>query len=185
MNQLKTFSAALLAAVALMALTGTASATTVTSPAGTAYTGTYKMTSSNISMHGSFQTISCGHSAMEGKVESHGAAVTAEGNLSSFSLTSCNYAVTVKKPGKMVFHATSGGNGTLTWTGAEWVMHTSTGECVFTTSGTPLGTVTGGTGAQLHVEASIPRTGGSFFCGSSMEWTGNYTFTTPSTLLLD
>lgn len=186
MNQFKTFSAALLAAVALMALTGTASATTATSPAGTAYTGTFKMASTNLTMHGSFISISCSGSTMEGKIESHGASVTAEGKLSSFSMTGCNYPVTVKKTGTLVMHATGGGNGTITWTGAEWVMHTSVGECIFTTSGTDLGTFTGGAGAQLHIPSMpIPRTGGSFFCGSSMIWTGNYGFSSPASLVLD
>jgi hypothetical protein len=178
--------AAAVAAAALMACAGTASATTVTSPVGTTYTSTIKMASANLSMHGAFLSISCTSSAMEGKIESHGAAATAEGDLSSFTMSGCNYAATVKKAGKLIFHATAGGNGTVTWTGAEWVMHTSLGECVFTTSGTDLGTFTGGTGAKLDVTAaSVPRTGGSFFCGSTGELTGSYTVETPSSLTVE
>jgi hypothetical protein len=116
----------------------------------------------------------------------HGVSTTAEGKLSKLAFSGCNYQLTVKKAGSLAFHATSEGNGTLTWTGGEFAMHTSVGECIFTTNGTDIGTITGGTGAKLDIDSvHIPRTGGSFFCGSSLEWTGSYTFSTPSTLLLD
>jgi hypothetical protein len=186
MDHFKTFSAVLLAAVVVMALAGTASATVVTSPAGAAYTGTFSATSTNGQLHGSFITTSCGHSLFEGKIESHGASQTAEGKISKLTFTNCNYTMTVRKGGSWIFHATGGGSGTLTWTGAEFALHTSIGECVFTTSATDIGTVTGGIGAVLDVNSSsIPRTGGSFFCGSSLTWTANYQFTTPSALLVD
>jgi hypothetical protein len=186
MNQLKTFSAALLAVMAMWALTGTASATTPTSPAGTTYTSTVSATSTSLSFHGSFWTVSCAHSQLAMKIESHGGSVTASGKVSSWTFTECNWPMTVLKAGTLEFHATGGGNGTLTSTGTELLMHTSVGECVLTTNGTDIGTFTGGTPAKLDINSSaIPRTGGSFFCGSNMQWTGSYTFTTPGNLSLD
>lgn len=186
MSNLKTIRTAAILAAVLMAWVGTASATTVTSPAGMTYTSTLSATSTYTVFHGAFISFSCTHSQFAGKVESHGASSTVKSNLSSWTFSGCNYDVTVKLRGSLEIHATAGGNGTLTSSGTELLVHTSVGECIFTTSGTHIGTVTGGTPANVDLGSSaIPRTGGSFFCGSSMEWTGNYTFTTPSTLLLD
>ena len=60
------------AAAALMAFTGTAAATQVTSPAGTLYTGKITATSSNSELHGAFISVSCTSSHVEGDVDSHG-----------------------------------------------------------------------------------------------------------------
>jgi hypothetical protein len=172
------------AAAAMMAFAGVASATTVKS-GGANYTSTITAESSNSKLHGSFITVSCTGSHVEGKVESHGAGVTAEGKIGKLSFSGCNYTVTVKKTGSLIAHTGTTPNGTLTSTGAEIAIHTSVGECVFTTSSTPIGTLTGGNNATLDIDSSaIPRTGGSFFCGSSGEWTGNYTVSVPSNLTL-
>jgi polyisoprenoid-binding protein YceI len=196
MKYLKMLGLLAVAAAALMAFAGTASATTPTSPKGTAYTGVYKATAGLTQLHGSFTTVQCGHSFTEGKIEQHGANVTTKGTISQLTFTECNYSVTVKKLGSLEAHATkvenSNADGTVTSTGAEIAIHTSVGECVFTTSGTDIGTgtltstATTGGNAKLDIKsASIPRTGGSFFCGSSATWTGSYTVTTPSTLYID
>jgi hypothetical protein len=190
MKHVKMLGLLAVAAAALMAFAGTASATTLTSPAGTAYTSTIKATSTHSSLHGSFISVTCTHSAVEGKVETHGAGVTAGGKISSLSFGGCNYAVTVKKTGSLEVHYANsgGGTGTVTSTGAEIAIHTSIGECIFTTSATDIGYLVGSTTKHATLEigsAAIPRTGGSFFCGSSGEWTGDYTVTTPSTLYVD
>jgi hypothetical protein len=175
----------LLTVVALASLTGTASATVVTSN-GSAYTSTFTAESSNLNFHSAFYTVDCNRSHLEGKFESHGSSTTAEGKISKWTFEACNYSITVRKPGTLIAHAGSGGNGTLTSTGTELVMHTSVGECILTTSATSIGTFTGGGGAVLDIDSStISRTGGSFFCGSSVEWTGNYTFSAPTSLVLD
>jgi hypothetical protein len=173
------------AAAALMAFAGTASATTLTSPAGE--TPTIMATSINTALHGPFTTVACSHSEVEGKVESHGAGVTAKGKISKLTFTGCNYPVTVKTLGSLEIHGlATTGNGALTSTGTVVAIHTSVGECVFSTSATPIGEVTGSNhtkgNAVLDIKGDIPRTGGSFFCGSSGEWTGNYTVSSPATL---
>ena len=170
------------AAAAMMAFAGVASATTLTSPAGTTYTSTIKLTSTNSQLHGSFVSVSCTHSTMEGKVEKHGSGITV-GFRGSVNFSGCNYPVTVRLGGSFEMH---GFFSRFTWTGGEFSIHTSIGECIFTTNGTDIGQFTGGTPAKLDIDSvAIPRTGGSFFCGSSGEWTGSYTFTTPGTLLVD
>lgn len=184
MKNIKILGAAAIAAAALMAWAGTASATTVTSSEGA--TPVITAVSTNSKLHGSYITTECSQSHFKFAVEQHGSGITAAGKVSSWFFTGCNYPITVIYTGSLAVHATGGGNGTLTWTGGEFLMHTSVGECRFTTSATDIGTVTGGSNANLDIgSASVPRTGGSFFCGSSLQWTGNYTFQTPSNLTLD
>jgi hypothetical protein len=176
------------AAAALMAFAGTASATVLTSPAGTTYTGTIKAESVGAtSLHGPFTTVSCTNSTVEGTVSQHGAGVTVKGSIGKEKLTftGCNYPVKVLKEGSLEIHATSGGNGTVTSSGAEVTIETSIANCIFTTNSTDIGTFEGNGGghARLSINsAGIPRTGHSFFCGSSGQWTGSYTVTTPGTL---
>jgi hypothetical protein len=185
MDRLKMLGLLAIAAAALMTWAGIASATVPTS-SGSTHTSTFKATSTSHSFHGSFITFSCASAGFEGKFETHGGAVTAEGNLTKWYFSECNYGVTVKKAGRLIVHVTSGGNATLTSTGAEFVYHSSVGECVLSTHSTDIGTFTGGTGAKLDIDGlPIPRTGGNFFCGGSIEWTANYTFSTPSNLSFD
>jgi hypothetical protein len=175
---------ATIATAVLALIAASASATTLTSPKGTIYTGTIKATSSDVEFHGSFTSVTCSHSAFEGKVEKHGAGVTAGGKVSGYSYSSCGVEKTVKKAGSLEIHS----NGVVTSSGLELVSHLSIGECVFTTSGTTVGTITSSETSNAVLDlnsARIPRTGGSFFCGSSATLTGQYTITTPSTLLVD
>ena len=185
MRYLKVFGLAAVLGAALMASAGTASANPLTSPEGTPYTSTLKAESSNFELHGNFVTVKCS-SSFEGKVESH-SSTTAGGNLSSFTLSGCNYPVEVKKPGSLEVHATGSGNATVTWSGAEISVATSGPTCVFTTSGTDIGTLTGSnaTNATIDISGSLPRTGGSYLCGSTGTITGSYKVTTPSTLYVD
>lgn len=172
------------AAAALMAFAATASATTLTSPAGTTYTSTIKASAGETTLHG-VVTITCKSSATEGSVEQHGTNVTAGGKIKSLTFAECGENhVTVKNAGSLEVHS----SGRLTSTGAEISINvTSLGlTCVFTTNATDVGEVTSGTTAKLDIDSvKIPRTGGSIFCGSSGEWTGSYTVTTPDTLIVD
>jgi hypothetical protein len=191
MKTLKMLALACGAAAIMAIFAAPASATLLTSPAGTTYTGSLEATSTNLKWHGSFVTIECSHSKWAGKVESHGAAVTVKSTLSSLSFTGCNYAYTVKTAGSLEIHtdtAVADGNGTVTWSGAQIEVATSVGTCVFTTNGTHIGTLTGSDSVKAVIDinsAKIPRTGGNFLCGSSATLTGNYTITTPSTLTVD
>lgn len=171
---------------ALMTFAGSASANPLTSPEGTSYTSTIKAESSNFKLHGPFVTVECSQSSFEGKVESH-STTTAGGKLSSWAFSGCNYPVEVKKPGSLELHATGAGNATVTSTGAEISIATSIGPCVFTTSATDTGTLTGSnaTNATLDLSGSLPRTNGNSLCGSQGTLTGSYKVTTPGTLYVD
>jgi hypothetical protein len=187
MKYMKMLGLLAVAAAALMAFAATASATTVTSPKNTTYTGTIKAESEgSTTLHGPAD-VTCGKSTVEGSVEQHGTGVTVKG-ASKISFSECGKEthVTVEKGGSLELHS----NGDLTSSGAAVkVEFTALGlTCVYTTSGTKVGTFTGSdtTNATLDIDsAAIPRTEGSFFCGSSGEWTGSYKVTTPSTLSVD
>ena len=174
------------AAAALMAFAGTASANLATSPLGTPYTSTLTATSTDGELDGLFTTVKCSHSEVKGKIESHGKSgsttLPVSGKISSLSFTGCNYAVTVKQTGTLSVNGTN----TVTSNGAAVEIHTSVGTCVFTTNNTPVGTLTEGANASLDIAgAKIPRTGGNFLCGSSGEWTGTYDLKTPNDLWID
>lgn len=175
------------AVAGLMAFAGPASATTLTSPAGTTYTSTLHI-EGTVEWHLPFGiTLHCGWT-IGGKTEKHGAGVTAGGNISSMSFTGCGLnEVKVLKAGSFEVHATGGGNGTVTWSGGEiTVKNPETGiSCTYTTSGTDLGTLTGGSGATIDADSTIPRTGDSVLCGSSGRLTGSLTITLPSFLSVD
>src|SRR5689334_18476956 len=167
------------AAAALMGLAGTALATEITSSTGA--TPTFHAESEgSTSLHGII-SIACQTSTIQGAVTSHGAGVTAAGHINSLTFSECgNIDLTVKKAGSLEFHAiTPTGTATVTWSGAEISMSmTSIGiTCVLTTSNTDSATITSGEEPAMHIDsASIPRTGGSVFCGSSWEWTGSFSF---------
>lgn len=186
------------AAAAMMAFAATASATTLTSPAGTTYTGTIHATNENghVSLHGeNGVTIECA-STVEGKVEKHGTGVTVEGAISALTFTGCTNesVVTVLKKGTLIAHNIAGTtNGTLTSTGTEVKASVKslfgTIECVYTTKETDIGTLTSSAvtnaTATLDISATIPRTGGSALCGANGVWTGNYIVDTPMELFVD
>ncbi|MGN6257576.1 MAG: hypothetical protein ACTHN3_07490 [Solirubrobacterales bacterium] len=183
------------AAAALLAFAATASATTLTSPPGTTYTGVIvaesegETTFVNTSVGLKLQ---CAVSKVEGSVQQHGTGVTVRVQISKLTFESCTngYTFTVLEPGSLEIHNISGTqSGTLTWSGVKLTLHTPLGfSCTYTTSGTDIGTLTGSdTGnATLDIgSATIPRTADSSLCGVSWTWTGSYTFTAPSTLTVD
>lgn len=200
MKHLKLFGLTVIAVVSLMSFAAPASAAWLTSPTGTTYTSLFTATShSPIELDGTFVTVKCSHAHLEGHVVGHspefGKPVVI--NLTTHSFTGCNYSVTVAKAGTLLIHAIGPPTGsevehtgTVTSTGTEMSVHTSVGTCVFTTSSTDIGTLTGTDDTKGHATIDVnaeklPRTGGSFLCGSSGTLTGGYTITTPSTLWVD
>jgi hypothetical protein len=186
------------ALIAICALTGTASASVITSPAGTVYTGEIKgeVENGHAILHSENAptafTVECG-GTVAGSVSQHGQSVTAGGAISSLAFSNCTNGATVvvNKAGSLEVHEKQGGgqfDGTATSSGAEITIHVPVLniKCIYTTSNTDVGTLTGGTPATLDINsATIPRTGGSAFCGTGGFWTGNYVVTTPGTLLVE
>ena len=172
------------AAAALMAFAGTASATLTGNGATMAKGDSIEATAGTTYLTGTWSDVNCTHSAVKGEVTKN-ETKSAEGKVNSLSFSGCNYAVTVKKTGELVLEGT-----TLISKGAEIRVHTSVGECIFTTgTGVTSGTVedsnnTGST-AKLNINNSkIPASGG-FFCGATGEWEGSYTVSNPDSLVID
>ena len=177
-----TLSTGLFALIAVLAFASTASASTLTSPEGTAYTGEIAARSTNSEFDGAYITVKCGNSETKGKVETHGAGTNAGGVVSYLTFTECNYPITVKTNGTLHINSSN----EVISNGAGFNIDTSVGTCVFTTTNTRIGTFTEGENAIWDSNsAKIPRTGGNVLCGSSLTWTGSYDFVTPNNLWVD
>jgi len=190
MKYLKILGLAAMALATLMAMAGTASATTITSPKGTTYTSTVRAENSGTvtltSVFGGFGAISCNKSVAEGKVEVHGVARTVAGLLSTLTFSECTKPVTVIDPGLLELHYLNAKEGTLTSKSAEVEVHeTAFGTCTFTTSetGSDLGTVTTteatGGAARVDIKAAIGSA-----CGTGT-FHGAYKVVTPNSFYLD
>jgi hypothetical protein len=197
------------AAAALMAFAGAASATVLTSPAGTQYGAEKEIKASTEGLavlHSENAptafTVEC-EGSVEGVIEKGGSgAETVSGPITKGKLTftPCQNGATVVvgKEGSLEVHTNaeiSNGNGTLTSSGAEITIHVPVLniKCIYTTNNTDVGTLTGSKNqvgedkrATLDINsATIPRTGGSAFCGTGGFWTGSYRVTTPTYLDVD
>lgn len=193
MNYLKMLWITALAMAATMAFASPALATFATSPAGTVYTGTLAGSSEGkVIWHTSFFKFEC-NGTMEGKIEAHGAAVTGKGEATNFTYTECNNNITIftVKKGSLEIHTSGKGLGTITSNGTigKAIFHSFGVECIYETKNTDLGVVTDssltGGKATLDISATIPRTGGSAFCGASATLTAAAVVNTPSTLFID
>jgi hypothetical protein len=160
------------AAAALMAFAGTASATTITSPTGTLATPTIHLPSEgHVTLANSNSNLECAWT-IEGAIASHGSGLTAQVKISNFSITGCTggWTFTANTLGTLEIHWTSGYNGTVTWTGTTiiGVLHTIFGDitCRYLPNSTDFGTLTGGNPATIDITASLPFHSGGGLCGS-------------------
>lgn len=196
-----------LAAIALLALAGSASATIVTSN-GSTYTGKFvAQSTTTVQIHrnqfyeGAFN-VTCTNSSIEGEVENHGLTLTASIRLTKVQFAECVSAGYITetfllKPGALEVHTAQGdtegtsGNGTVTFTGAVFELTTKrvqvggTGEhCIFNLSNSDIGSIKGsqfGT-AGFELRAALST---SLACGLTGELTGSYTISTPDNLRID
>jgi hypothetical protein len=181
MKHLKMLGLALVAAASLMAFAGSASAAVLTSPAGTDYTGTLESTATeSLLLKAGFANITCTASTVSGAVKTN--TTVAEGAITTLSFSNCNATVDVLKNGSL--KVASGG--AVTGSGSEVTVSALGTSCVYGTgAGTSLGTLKGGTPASLTINASLPKISGGFACASPAGWSGKYTVTQPTTLLVD
>jgi hypothetical protein len=194
MKHLKILGFAAIAAAALMAFAGTASATTLTSPAGTVVkTGStiHAEALGHAVLDPPFGKIECYSTFVAGTLNESGESINA--GISPFYLDNCTNGALVQviRRGTLSISSLGNGNGSVTSNGAEWTVELLGTHCVFSTNNTAIGTLTGsgntGTNATLDISATIPRTGGrsGAFCGSTAAWTGTYDFTAPAPLFVD
>ena len=148
--------------------------------------------------------ISCTISTVGGKVTAAGgASETLKVVLETLTFEGCGAdTVNVAAKGGLEFHTDpegqpANGNGTITSNNAEITTMThnilGTVHCLYKTNATDIGTIDGSRNrpanektATLTIDSvPIPRVSTDFGCGSSSEWTGHYTVTTPDYLDID
>ena len=187
------------AALALMAFgASTASATTLTSPTGTVYKGELVLSvEKSLTMkEEGFGTVTCTTGVVKGTPNAQSDAATVTGNISTLTYgapraaneeeSQCeNGAATINilKRGSLELHSIAGTeNGTLTSSGEEITTTKSGVHCIYSTSSTDLGTLTGGKTATMDINAKLNRTPTSFLCAEHATWEGTYLVTTPDEL---
>jgi len=178
--------------VAAMAFVPQASGTSLTSPAGTSYTGSVKAESIiqglYVYSNGTLQE-TC-DSEFDLKAESHGAAVTTLGSVTGFTTSECSLKITLLKPGSFEIHTFAeglAGSGTITWIGPEITVASSL-DCKYKLEKAYVANLTGsnryeGKTATVDFEAIWAPTGG-LFCFKT-EWKSFYSVTSPDYLLVD
>ena len=109
--------------------------------------------------------------------------------LLALNTSNCNATVTTLAKGTWQIHTSgSANNGTITSTGTETTIEFVGFHCIFKTSNTDLGTLTGSattkSKATVDLSGTLPRTGGrsGAFCGSTAAITGSLSVTSPTSL---
>jgi hypothetical protein len=208
MKYVKMLGLAAVAAAALMAFVGasTASATVLCKtpaspqpgettgticPGGWAYganTAIHAVNIGTVKLDTSFKTIECTGSTLGGETNAEeGSPLTGpEGTL---TFTGCNCTVTVLKAGTVAIEwIPDTHNGTVTSTGNETTTSCKTifgtVHCIYVTSATHVGTLTGGNPATLSASATIPVDAehSNGLCPQESKWTASYEVTTPKPL---
>jgi hypothetical protein len=195
MKYLKILGLAAVAAMALMAFAGSASATKLYSGASPLGAGT-EIKSSLASGTSATLTDTEGHtldtctgSTVVGKTSNAGSSTeTVKGTIATTGLTwsGCTVATSTTEGGELEIHHIAGTtNGTVTAKGFKVSINTVLfGNCVYTAGTTPihLGTLTGVTSlnATLHINAIVNKSSG--ICNSTAKWVGTYSVTSPAGL---
>jgi hypothetical protein len=192
MKYLKILGLAAVAAMALMAFAGTASATELYSGATTLGKGTLiKASLEGSSVLSSGETVlnTCTGGQFTSEITNPGSATTTtSGPNITIDFENCANPVHTIKTGTLEVHHIAGtDNGTVTASGAE-IGNTIFGtNCVYASNtGLHLGTLTGATKAGedaiLHVDATVSEVGGRFLCPDTATWTATFRVTSPTPL---
>jgi hypothetical protein len=213
MNNFKLFGLLAVATTVVMAFAAHASATTITSPTNTAYTGEILATAEGHAiLKNPVATIECS-SRLQITSLTHGSGQTAKGAIESFLwgekegvyLGKCtnNWHVTTVSPGSLEIHWVENHVGTVTATGLKQTATHLGITCVYETSATHIGTLTDShtagdtpppanetveSTATIHIKAQIPINGteSSGLCGTgTAEWKGSYIIRTPDRLYIN
>jgi hypothetical protein len=185
MKYIKMLGLAAVAAMALMAFAGTASAE-LTSPAGTAYKGEIKASAeSSLTLKAGFSDVTCTESTVAGTPNKFG--TTVSGPITTLSFGNCpETTVTPETNAEGNYGSLSIKGSTVSGSGSRVKIVKSGVTCYYETTGNALGTLTSGKPATMHINATLKRgTGSSFFCASEASWSGSYVVTTPGELYTD
>ncbi|MGN6663156.1 MAG: hypothetical protein ACTHK6_02940 [Solirubrobacterales bacterium] len=197
MKYVKMLGLAAIAAAALMAFVGVGSASaaagTLTCGSGTKCAAGTEINSSSEGkavLDAPFGNVECestvaGHTKTEAE---GGSAGGSSGPITTLSWSNCGGdTVTTLATGSLSVES----GGELKSSGSKvTVIHLGV-HCIYETSNTKIGTLTGSSttksNATLDISATIPRVGGNSgaLCGSSAPWTGSYKVTSPNPLDVD
>jgi len=201
MKYVKMLGLAAVAAAALMAFVGagTASATTLTGVGGAKLpsgTTIHAVGEGTLTLTTAFKNIECKEEeglvpTVQGKTTNEtGASVS--GNVEILNWGKCNCEVKTLAKGTLSITVSGAGpNGTLSSNGAEVTSQCSTVfgnvHCIYKTSNTSLGTLTGSTTTKSTAtmdisSANIPRLSTDPLCAEKANWDANYKVTNPDTL---
>jgi len=129
-----------------------------------------------------FGAIECSQASIESGVTNAGGGEgpVVTGTINSLSFSSCNATVTVLKKGS--FSIASTGGGTLVLEDFETTVQFIGTHCIYSGSVSLL--LKGGSMASIGTSVTMNRTGGTSgaFCGSTAQWTVDYTVTAPEPL---
>ena len=186
MKHMKMLGLFAMAAAALMAFAGSASAATFTAPSGTEYTGklSWSLEGSTLMNAGLF-TSTCTSSTIAGNItinnENHAA-----GEITTVDFSNCTVTTTTlnNKGTLTIAKSTTAVSGT----GMEWTTGAFGFTCVYGMGGgTTLGTAKNtASGVTLTISAKLPLiSGSSGGCASPASWTANYIVTTPASSVVD
>ena len=186
MKHLKTLGLFVMAAAALMAFAGSASAATFTAPSGTEYTGSMDATlEGSALLKAGFAEDTCTVSTVSGNLTTNNE-TEASGSTNGVAFSGCSITThTISNTGTLKINKS---NTQVSGTGVEVTVAAFGISCVYGMgAGTTLGTAKNtGSGVTLVISAKLPRiSGNSFLCGNPAEWTANYFATTPSSSVVD
>jgi hypothetical protein len=204
MRCVKMLGLAAIAAAVLLTLFGggSASATelTCTEPVGTKIfcpvgAEIHSEAEGGVVLHPPIGDIECKEATGFGSLTNAGSSTTTpSGTPALTTLGKCNATVDVLQKGTLEVHTRNAGadnNGTFTSNGTQVTVEFAGFHCIFTTSNTDVGTLTGSSTTKgtptLDLEATIPRTGGrsGAFCGSTAQMTGSLRVTKPDWMDID
>jgi len=187
MKYVKMLGLVAVAAMALLAFAGPASATVlknagVNMKVGDALSASVE-TSALLKTGGGTTIATCTGGTVAGKITDAGSATTTvKGSINTGGLTwsGCTTTVDTLAEGTLELHYTSGNNGTVTSSGAQVTIQFLGVSCIFKTNNTDIGTFTGGNPGTFDINGTIPQSGGGFLCPENGIWSGAYKATTPA-----
>jgi hypothetical protein len=158
-------------------------------PAGTGVSAEL-VSGTKFELHTAFGTIECSKSTISGETTNAGGPEeSVEATIKTLTLEECTCLVKVLKTGSLTIdHISSTTNGTLTSSGIEITTLCTASptniHCIYETSTTDLGTVTGGSPAKLVLSASVPRQATDPACAEKAELVAEYKVISPSQLYI-
>jgi hypothetical protein len=122
--------------------------------------------------------LTCTTGRLHEDITAQGAGIAIAKDFTTFSLSNCGGTVDTIRAGSGDINNNGGSNGTDVDRETEVTFITFSVSCTYGTgTGTDRGTLKGGSGAKLSINAVLSKTAGSFLCPSTIKWTGDFVLT--------